>query len=80
LCNRTAERIDLDVVGEAPPAVDLDHGEPLAVLGLERLVARDIDLAEPEAELGLAGSDLGQRPFAEVAPLGVVDDDVGGYG
>jgi hypothetical protein len=80
LCNRTAEGIDLDVVCEAAPAVDLDDRQPLAVLGLERLVAGDVDLAEPETELVLEGSQLRQRPLAEVATLRVIDDDVGGYG
>jgi hypothetical protein len=70
----------LDVVGEAPPSVDLDDREPLPVLGLERLVAGDVDLSEPKAELGLEGPNLCQRPLAEVAALRVVDDDVGGYG
>jgi hypothetical protein len=80
LCNRTAEGIDLDVVREAPSAVDLDDRQPLAILGLERLVAGDVDLAEVEAEFLVEGSHLRQRPLAEVAALGVVDDDVGGYG
>jgi hypothetical protein len=80
LCNRRAEHVDLDVVGEAPPPVDLDDREPLAVFGFERLVAGDIDLAEREAELGLECPDLRERPLAEVAAGRVVDDDVGGYG
>ena len=80
MCNRGAERIGLHVVGEAPPSVDLDDWEPLAVLGLERLVTGDVDLVEVEPELGLEGPHLGQRPLAEVAALRVVDDDVGGYG
>ena len=80
MCNRRAQRIDLDVIGKAPPPVDLDDREPLAVFGLEGLVAGDIDLAEREAELGLERPDLGERPLAEVAARRVVDDDVGGYG
>jgi hypothetical protein len=70
----------LDVVGEAPPSVDLDDREPFAVLGLERLVAGDVDLTEPEPELGLEGPNLRQRPLAKVAAVRVIDDDVGGYG
>jgi hypothetical protein len=80
LCNRSAEGIDLKVVGEAAPAVDLDHREPLAVFGLESVVAGDVDLTEIEPELRLEGPQLHERPFAEVAALRVVDDDVGGYG
>jgi hypothetical protein len=80
LCNRSAEGIDLKVVRETAPAVDLDHREPLAVLGLEGIVAGDVDLPQIEAELRLEGSQLFERPLAEVAALRVVDDDVGGYG
>ena len=80
MCNCLAERVDLYVVGETPPPVDLDDRQPLAVDGFERLVAGDIHLPQGEAELGLERPDLRERPFAEVAALGVVDDDVGGYG
>jgi hypothetical protein len=68
------------VVGEAPPAGDLHDREPLAILGLERLVAGDVHLPQVEAELGLERPHLLERPVAEVAALRVVDDDVGGYG
>ena len=80
MCNRLAERIDLDVIREAPPSVDLHDGEPRAVFGFEPFVARDVDLAQREAELGLEIAHLRQRTLAEVAALRVVDDDVGGYG
>jgi hypothetical protein len=80
LCNRSTEALDLDVVREAASPVDLDDREPLAVFGLERLVAGDVDLAQGEAELSLELPKLPERPFAEVAALGVIDDDVGGYG
>ena len=80
MCNRSAERLDLDVVGEAASPVDLDDREPLSVLGLEPLVAGDVDLAQGEVELLLELPQLAERPFAEVAALGVIDDDVGGYG
>jgi hypothetical protein len=80
LCNRGAQHIDLDVVGETPPSVDLDDREPLPVFGFERLVAADIHLAQREAELGLERPNLRERALAEVAARRVVDDDVGGYG
>ncbi len=51
MCNRPAERVGLHVVGEAPPAVDLDDRQPLPVFGLEGGVAGDVDLAQVEAEL-----------------------------
>jgi hypothetical protein len=80
LCNRFAKRVHLNVVCEAAPSVDLDDGEPLAILGLERFVARDVDLAQQETELRLQLPDLSKRPLAEVATLRVIDDDVGCYG
>jgi hypothetical protein len=68
------------VVREAAPAVDHDHRQPLAVLGLECVVTGDVHLAEREPELRLERPHLHERPVAEVAALRVVDDDVGGYG
>jgi hypothetical protein len=79
LCNRPAERVDLEVVRETTPAVDLDHGQPLAVLRLERLVAADVHLAQGEIELLLQVPQPCDGDLAEVAPLRVVDDDLG-YG
>ncbi|MDX6471178.1 MAG: hypothetical protein QOF75_2981, partial [Gaiellaceae bacterium] len=59
-----------------PATVDLDHREPLAVLGLELVVAADVDLAQREPELGLQLPQSSDCDLAEVAPLRVVDDDV----
>jgi hypothetical protein len=82
LCNRAAKCIHLQVVREASAAVDLDDGQPLAVFGLERVVAADIDLAQLESELRLQVPQSSDRDLAEVAPLRVIDDDFGygGYG
>jgi hypothetical protein len=80
LCNRTAEWARLDVVGEPPPAVDLDHGEPLPVARLELRIAGDVNLAEVEVELLAEGSQLLERTLAEVTPRRVVDDDLGSMG
>jgi hypothetical protein len=81
LCNRTTKCVDLQVVCETAPTVDLDDREPLAVFGLERLVALDVHLAQHEAELGLQVPQSSDCDLAEVAPLRVVDDDLGdGYG
>ena len=80
MCNRFAQCVDLDVIRKAPPSVNLDDREPLPVLGLERVVARDVHLAQSEAELGLKPPHQRERPLAEVATLRVIDDDVGGYG
>jgi hypothetical protein len=79
LCNRSPEGLGLDVVRAATPAVDLDDGQPLPVLGLERRVAADVHLAQLEAELVPERPHLGERALAQVAALRVVDDDFG-YG
>jgi hypothetical protein len=77
LCNRTPERIGLEVIGEPPPAVDLDDREPLPVAGLELRIARDVDLAELEIELVAEAAQLLERALAEMAPRRVVDGDLG---
>jgi len=79
LCNRSAEGVGLDVVREPAPAVDLHHGQPLAVLRLERLVAGDVHFPQVEAELLLELGDDAAGPLTQVAARGVIDDDVG-YG
>ena len=67
----------MDVVGEDPLAVDLDHREPLAVARLELRVAGDVDLLEREAELGAELLELLAGPVAEMAALRVVERDYG---
>jgi hypothetical protein len=80
LCNRPPEGVRLHVVREPAPAVDLDDRQPFPVLGLERRVARDVDLVELEAELGVeAAHDLECAP-AQMAPFGVVHGDTRHYG
>jgi hypothetical protein len=80
LCNRSAEGVGLDVVRETAPAVDLDHGEPLPIFGLQAGIAGDVDLPQVEAELlPERGHDAAGR-LAEVTARGVVEDDLGGYG
>jgi hypothetical protein len=79
LCNRSAEGVRLDVIREPAPAVDLHDGQPLAVLRLERLVARDVHLPQVEAELVLELGHDAAGPLTQVAARGVIDDDVG-YG
>ena len=76
MCNRAAQCVDLHVVREAAPAVDLDNRQPLPVGGLELGVARDVDLAQVEAELGSQRAHLCKRPLAQVATLRVEDDDL----
>ena len=77
LCSRqlAPERLRLDVVGADSFAVDLDHGNQLAVARLELGFAVDQDLGELEPELVAKLEELGTRPFAEVAPLGLVQND-----
>jgi hypothetical protein len=60
---------------ESSPAVDLDNGEPLAVLRLQRRVAGDVDLFELEAELVAQRVQLRAGALAEVAARGVVEAD-----
>ena len=79
LCNRPPERVRLHVVREAAPAVDLDHGQPFPVFGLEGGIAGDVDLAQVEAELLVELGDHAAGFLAEMAARGVVDDDFG-YG
>jgi hypothetical protein len=80
LCNRAAKRVYLEVVCKTSATVDLDDREPLAVFGLERVVASDVDLAQREAELGLQLPQSSDGGLAEVAPLRVVNDNLGDYG
>jgi len=80
LCNRTPEGVRLDVVREPPPAVDLDHRQPLPVGRLERRIAADVHLTELEAELVAELPHPDERALAQMAPVGVVDDDLRGYG
>ncbi len=70
------------MVREAPATIDFYDGEPLAVFGLECVVAADVDLAQLESELGLQLPQSSDSDLAEMAPLRVVDDDLrdGGQG
>ncbi len=47
--------------------------------GLEPGIARDVDLLEPEAELGSKTCELPPCPFAQVAARSVIEPN-GGYG
>jgi hypothetical protein len=67
------------VVDEAPPAVDLDHREPLPILRLQLGIAVDRHLAQLEAELVLRGRDDPSGRLAEVAARRREEDDFG-YG
>ena len=77
LCSRqlAPERLGLDVVSADPLAVDLDHGNQLAIARLELGVTVDRDLGELEPELVAKLEELRVRPFAEVASLGLVEDN-----
>ena len=73
------KRTRIDVVDEGARALDLDHGQPLAVARLELGVARDVDLLELERHLLAHGRDDPAGPLAEVTASGVVKGDAG-YG
>ena len=66
------QRLGLHEVGERSLAVDLDDRNRLAIPLLELWLAADVDrLERAAADL----SDHLERPRAEVAAVGVVDDD-----
>ena len=69
------ERSPVEVVHEGPLAVDLDDRKPLAVPRLELRVAADVDRLELERALRPKLCERAQSTLAEVAVLGVVDDD-----
>ena len=66
LCDSATQGSGVDEVHEGPLPVDLDDRQPLAVLRLECLVARDVDLVEAVAELS---DEHCSRLFAERAAL-----------
>jgi hypothetical protein len=69
--------LDRDEVGEGALAVDLDHGQVLAVLGLERRRSADVDELQRE-RLALQGfTDDDERLVAEVAAFRVIERDDG---
>ena len=74
------ERLGMDVVGEGALAVDLDHGEPLAVARLEARIAADVDLDEVERPPRPHLLEDRASTLAEVATLRPVEDDARGYG
>src|SRR5439155_19506177 len=67
----------VDNEDEGTLAVDLHDGEPFAVLGLEILIAADVDLLELEAQLVAERVELRARPLAEMAALGPIQDHSG---
>ena len=77
MCNRPPERLELDVVREPPPAVNLDDRQPLAIAGLELGIARDVDLPQLEPELLVQPAHLLERSLAQMTSLRVVEDDLG---
>ena len=75
MCDLPAERARLDEVRERPLAVDLDDREPLAIAGLELRIAADVDLLQLEPKLVPSRTNDALRGRAEVAALGVVEND-----
>jgi hypothetical protein len=69
----------VDVVDEAPPPIDLDDRDPLAVLRLQPGIAVDGDFPQLEAELVVCRRDDAPRRRAEVAAGRGVEDELG-YG
>ena len=79
LCEPPAERFGVHVVGEDALAVDLDHGQPLAIARFELGLAGDVDLVELEVLFDAQLGQLRSRALAEMAVGGVVEGDPG-YG
>jgi hypothetical protein len=70
------EGVLVDVVDEGPLALDLDHRQELAVAALELWIAPDVHLDELELQLAAKPAQRPARPLAEMAALGVVEDDL----
>jgi hypothetical protein len=66
----------MDVMDEAPPAVDLHDRDPLPVRRLELGVAVDRHLAQLEAELVARRGDDAAGRLAEMAARRGEEDDV----
>src|SRR5262249_48167335 len=79
LCNCPAQRVRVDVVDEAPAAVDLDDGDPLPVRSLELGIAVDRYFSQLETQLGLGRIDDASRRRAEMAARRGEEGDFG-YG
>ena len=67
------------MIDETPPAIDLHHGDPLAVRRLELGIAVDRHLTQLEVELVVCGGDDAPGRRAEVA-AGCGEDDDLSYG
>jgi hypothetical protein len=65
------------VVDEGPLAVDLHHGKPLAITGLQLWNAVDLHLLQVEPDLPSGLCHDSARALAEMTTLSVVDDDPG---
>jgi hypothetical protein len=70
-----AQRALVDPVDREPLAVELDDGNGGTMGALEHRVARDVHLAQLEAELGLQALELLARDRAEVAAGRLVEGD-----
>ena len=79
MCELPAERFGVDEVRERALPVDLDDRKPFTVPGFQPGVAADVDLLVVERRLGSNGLKHAPRGGAEVATLGLVEDDAG-YG
>ena len=66
----------MDVVGEDPLAVDLDHRKPLAVAHFEVRIAADVDLDEVERPPRTHLFEDRASALAEVAAGSSVEDNL----
>ena len=79
MCNRAPQRVGMDVVHEAAPAVDLHDRDPLAIRRFELGIAVDRDLPQVESELVVRRAHHAPSRCAEVAAGRRIEDDLG-YG
>jgi hypothetical protein len=75
LCELPPQRVRRDEVDERLHAVDLDHGDQLAVARLELRIAVDRDLLELEPQLVTQRDDSLASPLAEMTARGSVETD-----
>jgi hypothetical protein len=68
------------VIDKRALAVDLDHGQPLAVRCFQCRVAGDVDLPEFKLELARQRHERLARALAQMAPGRVVESDLRRYG
>ena len=76
MCNRLTQRFGVHVIDEAPPTVDLNHRDPLAVGRLELGIAVDRHLLQLETDLVACSRDDAPSRLAQVTARRGEEDDL----